>query len=538
MSGGRMALALVLYMGMARLGSAQTVQLGTWEGVIEDPRRPIVMMTDFNGRAATLSGGAPIPLALQSISAGDTAVEFVITQGAQNLRFAGRRLGEMITGVVNTGTRTLPFWLEPIPDLKPPANRVDAWRQDLDVVLTRFLRYDRSFSNAERAAARARVEQLKEAVDRLPDAKIMVELARAIALSGNAHTRLYFARNRTEVRRLPIRVWWFGNELRVVRAQVGHRDLLGCRVIAVAETDVDSAFRMIRDIKAGNASWQRYMSAYFLTSSDVLYGAGVSRDTDHVPLTVVCGEASRTATLAPLPLRRSTAPVEAWWDLAPSFPHPDSSFIPALSAGRAPLFLRNVHENYRFEYLPDAAVLYLQYNRAQQMPGKPMSDFIESVARALKEHTVKGFVVDLRFNTGGDAGVGTPLVETLAGMLKGTPVFVLTSRATFSAGITHAVQWKTLAGATVIGEPVGDELDMWSEGGNIVLPNSRLTVHYANGFHAYSPRDYPEFRPYFADLNVGSLEPDVVVEQSWADYAAGRDRVLEVAMSRLRDPPR
>jgi len=62
-----------------------------------------------------------------------------------------------------------------------------------------------------------------------------------------------------------------------------------------------------------------------------------------------------------------------------------------------------------------------------------------------------------------------------------------------------------------------------------------LAVHYANAFHAYSQREYPRFRPYFADLNVASLEPEVVVEPSWVDYASGRDPVFEAAATRIRE---
>lgn len=140
----------------------------------------------------------------------------------------------------------------------------------------------------------------------------------------------------------------------------------------------------------------------------------------------------------------------------------------------------------------------------------------------MKRTPPKAFVVDLRFNTGGDLNLATPLVNTIAPLLNGSPVFVLTGRATFSAGITHAAQWKQ-RGAALIGEPVGDGLDFWSEGGNLLLPNSQLAVHYTNGFHKYSQRDYPSLKPYYFELQVASLAPDVVVETTWDDYKAGRD---------------
>ncbi len=432
------------------------------------------------------------------------------------------------------GNLQLPFWLERLPAVSPPVDRSEAWQQDIDVVLSRFLRYDRSFGELQREAARTRLQKLRANASRFSDAAIMVELARAVALGGEAHTRLYLMRNRTEVRRVPLRVWWFRDELRIVRAAADDERLLGCRVTDIGSLSATKVLQRMSDIKPGNASWQRYMSAYFLTSPDLLLGAGVIASPERLPLTVVCGGTRRRVEIAPLPLRRSSTPVEAWWDLAPSYPHTDAGFKAALRLEKLPLYLQHPERNYWVEYLPEPAIIYLQYNRAQGMAAEPMADFIRRVTRLVDEHSVKGLIIDVRFNTGGDAGVGTPLVETLAARLKGVPVAILTSRTTFSAGIIHAAQWKQFANATIVGETVGDHLDFWAEGGNLLLPNSKLTVHYANGFHAHSQRDYPAFKPYFADLNVATLAPDVAVETAWTDYVAGRDPLFDAALARLR----
>jgi hypothetical protein len=506
-----------------------------WEGVIENAIRPIVVAVDFGSRTAKLdvAGSASLPIDNLSKKAGH--ILFQVTVGARALHFDGERRDTEIRGVVRIGERSFSFWLERLPDLPAPRNRVEAWRQDIDAVLTRFLRYDRSFGEAQREAARARLQKLRTAVDRLSDAAITVELARAVALSGNAHTRLYLMRNRTEVRRVPLRVWWFRDELRIVRAAAEHAALLGCRVTAIGQHDAANVFHRAQDIKPGNASWQRYMSAYFLTSPDILFGAGVIPSPELLPLTVRCGDEFRRVEVSPLPLRRSATPVEAWRDLAPGYPHSEAGFRSALPAEKAPLYLRHPERNYWVEYLPESAIIYAQYNRAQAMTAEPMADFIRRVARLLDQHPVQGLIVDVRFNTGGDAGVGTPLVETLAARLKGVlPVVVLTGRATFSAGITHASQWKQLAQAKIFGEPIGDHLDFWAEGGNLVLPNSGLTVHYANAFHGYSQRNYPQFQPYFADLNIDTLATDVNVEETWADYAVGRDPVFDAAVAHIR----
>jgi hypothetical protein len=508
---------------------------GIWEGEIQDPKRPLVINVDFKALSVSFSGAGPTKITQPAPSGENETVKFEVVIGQQTLKFAGRQTGARITGEVYTGTRRIPFWLELLPALPKPANRGEAWRQDIDVVVSRFLRYDRSFSELKRAAVRARLHALRANVDRMSDQSITVELARAVAMSGNAHTRLYLMRNRTEVRRVPLRLWWFGEELRVVRAADEYRDLVGCRVVGIGHWSAFAALAKVRGIKAGNESWQRYMSSYFLTSPDILFGAGVIPDPDRLPLTVRCEGPERKIDVTPMPLRKSSNPVEAWWDLAPlpGVNPLDVTFKSALATEKVPLYLRHPDRNYWVEYLAERAIVYVQYNRSEEMAGESMADFIRRVTALIDEHRTKGFIIDVRFNTGGDLGVGRPLVEKLAPRLTKVPVIVLTGRATFSAGISHAAQWKQFASASIVGEPIGDDIDLWGEGGNIVLPNSGLTVHYANGFHRYSQKDYPAFKPYFAELNVATLAPDEFVETTWSQYLAGIDPVLAAAIDRL-----
>lgn len=510
---------------------AQTA-MGVWEGEIQDPERPVVGTIDFDAGVASLSGGPALPIAKRDIS--EAQVTFELINGTRVLTFSGRRDGDRIFGTLDREGQSFPFSFGRLPSKTPPRNRVEAWQQDLDAVATRFLRYDRSFDAAARAKVQRALERLKQGAGSMSDAELFVGLSRVVAMSGNAHTRLYFIRNRTEVSRLPVRVWWFGNELRIVRTAAEQQNLLGCRVIRIGGRSADEAFRLVRDVKAGNASWRRYMSAYYLTSPEVLAGAGVIADARRVVFTVACEDGRRQVMLPAPPVRRSTAAVEAWWDLAPAYRESDAALSAfALPTERAPRYLRNVREHYWFELVPEDSVLYFQYNRADAMASKPMAAFATQLADAAKRTTPKAFVVDLRFNTGGNLNLATPLVHTIAPLLNGRRLFVLTGRATFSAGITHAAQWKQ-RGAVLIGEPVGDGLDFWSEGGNLLLPNSQLAVHYTNGFHRYSKRDYPLLKPYYFELQVARLTPDVVVETTWDDYKAGRDPLYAAVRQRLR----
>ena len=514
--------------------SDTAVLKGAWEGVIEAPKRPLVVAADFGSGTAKLDATGSSSWPIEKLSKSDE-IRFEITAGGQLFQFEGLLREKEIRGKVRVGEQLLPFWLERLPTLPTPRDKVEAWQQDLDDVINRFLRYDRSFTTEARNAFKDRVATLRQSLQTKSDQHIMVELARAVALSGNAHTRLYLIRNRTEVRRLPIRVWWFKDRLHIVRATQEQSNLLGCRILKIGTADVAIATARVKGIKAGNDQWQRYMSAYFLTCPDVLFGAGVIPNPEQVDLTMKCGNESRVERLAPLPMRRASTPVEAWWDLAPESRDENRAFVPALRSEIAPLYLRNTKKNYWYQYLPQYRAIYVQYYRSQQIQdGVTMKQFADDLLREVDQRKPAALIFDLRFNTGGDLTVGTPLMKTVSEKFVGTPVFVITGRNTFSAGITHVVQLKQWARATIVGEPVGDELDTWSEGGNLILPNSKLTVHYANAAHAYSKREYPERRPYVEDYDVDSIAPDVMVEPSWTDYINGRDPALKVIAKKIR----
>ena len=306
------------------------------------------------------------------------------------------------------------------------------------MVRSRFLRYDRSFDRRARVLFEKAIGRLEASLSALNDQQIVVALSEAVALSGNAHTRLYLLRNRTELRRLPVRAHWFTDGLFVVRATGPLRDTLGCRVASVAGRDPRKVKKQVARLFAGDGSWVDYKSPYFLTSPEILYGLGMIAKMISVPFRFDCPERDPfQLDLEPLPLERTNKPTEEWHALSPDGQGDGGSWTSALPAvGRTP---------------------------------------------------TASFVLDLQFNTGGNNSIAAPFMERLVALEKEKKIgklFVIIGRATLSAGISHAAYLKQFSNATFIGEPVGDKLDTWSEGGNIVLPNSGLTVHFTNGFTA------------------------------------------------------
>jgi len=469
------------------------------------------------------SGNTAWPLTLSSLHAGE--IDFASQAGNFRFEFRGKKTLDQIDGTVDFADRHLPFAIRRLPSLPKPQNRVEAWQQDIAVLSSRFIHYDRSFSPKERDVFLKNLQTLNASLPNLPDQAVMVRLANTLALARNGHTRLYLMRNRTQVRQLPIRVWWFRDGLYIIRADRQNASLLGCQIRKIGPATTSEAFTKIEGIDAGSATWKRYMSSYFLTSPDILFGAGVIPSSDEEQLTVSCKGKDHRVTLIAPPLQKTDEPDEVWHDLAPTFD--DHGLIPALHSTNVPLYLQRPTENYWFDYLPQKKVLYLQYNRAQASPhGASPSQFKEMVDRAIEEKHPRALVFDLRFNTGGDGFIAEPLIKSIAAKTPQLRVFVITGRATFSAGIMATGQLREWAHATIAGEPVGDGLDFWAEGGNLILPNSGLAAHYANGFHNYSTRIYPNIQP-FVRLTVDTLAPGLPSEPSWAEYLAGEDVPLQ-----------
>lgn len=410
------------------------------------------------------------------------------------------------------------------------------WREDLQFAVDTFLERDRSFSPEARQRFRKAIADLQETVGSKTDEQIIVELAKAVALSNNAHTRLYILRNRSELRRYPIRVWWFADGLYVVRTTPEYSELLGAKILRIGGRKVEKVKQAVDPLFVGNASWREYMSAYTMTSPDVLIGLGLINSDGKAEMEFKNRRGKKAKRwLEPLPLRRSDQATESWWDLAPTRPRNDGTWMSALllDAERLPLYLRNTERQYWSQYLPSDRLFYIHFNRSGDAPdGESFAEFAKRVFDELERADENKIVVDMRFNTGGNLDVAKPFMERLAAFAneRKIKVYVITGRATFSAGLFHAMQLRQYANATLVGEPVGDELDFWSEGVSLVMPNSKLTLRYADRFHSYSPVERAELKQYLwtsSDLSITNAKPDILVKMSARDYFAGRDPALE-----------
>ena len=542
---------------------------GEWEGFVETTRQTVFLTLRFDEATVQLPGNR---LPLGDLRLSDDSVSFVVDLGAQQLAFAGsrgtprrdpnseaaRRGGGRIVGRVlaslpgsEAQATEFTFELSQLPKVTLPATRLQRWEQDIAHVRSRFLRYDRSYAPAARARAMELLDRLEAGLPEFDDSEIVGAISRVAAAADNAHTRVYLVRNRTALRRVPLRLWWFSDGLYVIRARERDSDVVGCRVDGIAGLPIGDVREAVSRLFAGNDSWRDYKSAYLMTAPAALHGAGVDQDSASIRFDLHCADRARPFVLEAEPLRHLDRPTENWKNLSPAY----EGELELLLASRGrwtrplpgvtgPLHLMHPDRNYWMEPLVSDRAVYVHYARSQSDDeGESFDDFGDRVLEVIERPDIDAVIVDLRFNTGGNLGTAEGFFRQLTehrDLAEGSRLMVLTDQATFSAGLFHAAQLRA-AGATLIGREPGDRLDFWAEGGNVVLPHSRYTLHFSNGYHSYWGNPDPRVEKVFRSLAVQSLVPDVQVRTASAQYFGGEDPLLDAALDRLRsslpDPP-
>jgi hypothetical protein len=429
----------------------------------------------------------------------------------------------------------------PKPNYPAPASALDAQRQDIRY-FRQLIAMDRSFAPATRAEANRRIDAL-EALDTVLDRPhFRVSLMQIDALADNGHSRVENERG-ADPTELPVRVVTFSDGLYVMRATENNADLLGSRVTAIDGRPIDAVMSKLAQLRGGTANWRRLHAAQFLTLQDMLYGIDVAPDMQHSNWSVETPAGAmltrRLDAYTP-PASEPVAPEKRWLSSEPLAGMTGSwrAFEPDHSL---PISLTDFDRAFRSLPLPGTCTVFVQLKSNVDEGGQSIRDFLSSTEKRLQQIRPCNVIFDLRYDGGGDYlntyGFARKLPRLVPSMGR---VIVLTGPATFSAAISTAaaVRHAGQERVVILGEPVGDRLQFYSEGGRACLPNYPLCVAYETGKHDYQHAcdDWTVcfWLNYFFEFRVESLDPDELVPLSFKDWRAGVDPVLDRAMSLTR----
>jgi hypothetical protein len=419
------------------------------------------------------------------------------------------------------------------------ATRLEAQRQDIDY-FRKLMALDRSYSGASRQAATQLLDRLDGMHSALPRNQLRAALMRATALADNGHTSLYSAQHPNgRSRLLPVRVTQFADGIYVMRAPKEQGDILGARLIAVAGTPVEAALHKVEQYRGGTLANRRDYAVVALTATDILNGIGILPSPERATWTLrtKAGEIVQRSFTAYQPAYDEGAPELSRWLSPEPAKRSEHGWLAARpDSPQIPLTFQEGDQLFRRAWIGKSCILFLQL-RANQ--GDRIGAFLDASEVEMKARPPCAIIFDNRFNGGGDytntAGFAGRLLSRLR---PGGHIYMLTGVETFSAGITTTVfvkQATAPAQFTLLGEPVGDRMIFWSEGGSGCLPIAPFCFHYATGMHDYLHGGTEWNNCYWINriypARTSSLTPDETIPMTFADWKAGRDPVFDRALA-------
>jgi hypothetical protein len=358
------------------------------------------------------------------------------------------------------------------------------------------------FHATPRARFRGAAADLARRTPGLSRAELVVGVMRLVALAGprDGHTGVYplDPGHPRPLSFYPLRLYDFRDGLHVVAA-AGRPDLVGKRLTAVGGAPLGRVLELVRPLVPRDNEWsRRWLLPEYLVTAEVLTGLGLASSSG---ATFRFADGS-SAPLAPIPAAEYVAAHGSALD------HP----LPA----RPPLWLQQREREHWLTPIDRGRAVYLAY-RATSYPDPAL------VARLIRlggRSSVRRVVVDVRLNHGGNNQTYGPLVDALRRPAIGRKAVLLVGRATFSAAGNFAAEVAVRTRTRLVGEPPGGAPNQWGDSTPLPLPRAGLQAHVSSVYVEVAP-----------SLGArAALRPDAGVEETAADFFAGRDPVLARAL--------
>ena len=172
----------------------------------------------------------------------------------------------------------------------------------------------------------------------------------------------------------------------------------------------------------------------------------------------------------------------------------------------------------------EETVLTFQFNFFADVGDIGWDDFRSQMWEMLDRAQPDRFVIDLRYNFGGDGSMVRAFINELLARpeyANNNRLVVLTGRQTFSAAVMLVAALKDHTDAIFVGEPAGAPLNNYGDPISLTLPSGRLELVVST---LYWQLGHPSNRK--ATISVSKC---VLTKAS--DYFAGRDMVWNTAAS-------
>jgi tetratricopeptide (TPR) repeat protein len=405
------------------------------------------------------------------------------------------------------------------------AAEAEKWREDLRYMAEEMPRRHRNlFHSMTREQFETAVKSLNERIPSLTRNQIIVEFTRIVAMVKDGHTSIAGLLSDPKVgfRSYPLSLYFFKDGLFVVTAEREHANAIGSRVLKIGNASAEQAFDAVKGLvfhDNNNEFGIKASAPFVLVTPEVLNAVGIVEDMEKAQFVLEKDGKQMTVELKPVSRSAMHGHGSIWDYIKPQ------GWVDARDASSAqtPLWLKNVRDLFWFEYLADSRTVYVQFNGVANKENETVADFSKRLFEFVEKNPVDRFVLDLRWNGGGNNYLNKPLI---VGLIKSKvdakgKLFTIISRHTFSAAQNLVNELEKYTNTTFVGEPTGENVNFYGDSARIELPNSGLVVRTSTlWWQNLDPRDRRRW-----------TGPEVAAELSSTDYFNNNDPALKAILN-------
>jgi hypothetical protein len=382
-----------------------------------------------------------------------------------------------------------------IPSLTP-----EQWKQDLRHFAEEIRTKHRDpYHHVSRAKFDSEVANLETRIASMKNYEVVVAFQRLAALIGDGHT---FVDTSKLYHQLPIEAFWFGEDVRVVRAAPEYKKAIGTKIVKIGSVSINEVERKLQPlIPQGENEWfVMDKSAGLITEIEPLAALHIIPDSDTAEFTFETDSGSRfELQLRAEPLVEGTS-LATLRDQSPlPFQHPE-----------APLW---------FTYLSASRTVYVDFRSYEHL-----QEETQHLWNFFAQHPIKRLIIDMRWNGGGNYSHGREYliskISFMADVNRAGRLFVITGRRTFSAGMTNVTDFRRETEAIIVGEPTGARPNGYQENYWFELPFSKIRASCATLKY--------RFQPYY---DTPAVFPDHRIDPDWNLFRAGKDAAIKWILS-------
>jgi hypothetical protein len=380
------------------------------------------------------------------------------------------------------------------------------------------------FHDVTKDAFQHEVTTLIDAIPHLDDNEILVGLLKLTAMTQDWHTQI-ISRNLTK-KWFPIRIEQLRDGLFITAVSPEYAQHLGGKVLRIGNCSASEAFVKVKEVTAhDNLYSQRYFASMFMSLPSVLCGLHIIDDVNFLRLEIQPFTGGQREVKVTAGIYESDDDLTWFWQKEAV---PAEEYITVATRRETlPLFWKNTHRFYWFEFLEAYKTVYMGFNLTANNELESFADFNISLWDLVDHEDVERLVIDLRHNLGGDHDILPPLID---GVLQRERInrreglYVIIGPKNVSAS-SHCAAWlEKRAQPTFVGEPTGARPNQYADPEHLRLPNSQLRLMVSK---LYWQNDLAQdARPW--------IEPHIRAAFDSADYFGLRDPAMDKIFGLLK----